>query len=332
MSRLRYVLLLLGSPVITILLAGTAFVTYLTVAVWSKEAFAWMMMQLRTAPLAQFLAVLFALNVTVRCARAVTVSWGTGIRLLLKVPLLLGTVMFIWSFLLSGIYRESRWLVVGLDDVIEVSGLGELQVTAVNPALDEQVFRSETTTGIFRYEPALMLRDSSGTEYRVGAYPPRRIGTTYQHVLNFGIGPGVELSEGGRVIARGYVALRLLPFGNVDFFELPPHTDKFYLSILPEETVMRGDRKVQKYDLKRPNYHVEVVRGDRTVFSGEGREGVDFNGTMRLGFFEPSHWVQLELVRDPFLLPFAGGLLLIIFGAVLYPFSWIGKKKLSPRA
>ena len=318
-----------GSPAITVMLGGAVLLSYLTVAVWSKEAFAWVMMQLRGNIAAQLLSVLFVVNVSLRLAHAVLELRSSPARLLLRVPLFLGIALFLASFLLSNSFREFRWQLVGLDDVIHVGSAGEMRVTAVNPAMDEQVLRSDEATGIFTYEPWVLLRDNKGGQFRVGAYPPRSIGGVYLHVLNFGIGPGVELRQDDRIVSRGYMALRLLPFGNTDSFELAPFPYKFYLSMLPVRTIVRNETKMQEYDLKRSRYHVEIVKGEHTVFSGETRDSIAFDANMKLAFFPPSYWVQIEIVRDDFAPWFAGGLLLLLGGAVLYPFSYLAGKRLS---
>jgi hypothetical protein len=238
----------------------------------------------------------------------------------------MGVALFLVSSFLSLTTREVRWQLLGKGDPLQVPWERRVfRVDRIESALRESMLRTEDSL-IFDYEPVTFLSDSAGNRYRVGAFPPRKVGRSYMHVLNFGIGPGVELSRGGRLLTRGYYALRLVPFGVTDSFEIKPMPYKFYLTILPNDLIRKAGEEVRVYNLERPRYRVEILRGDRTVFSGETEDTVVFENEMRLRFLKPENWVLLQAVYDPFYLPYVGGLILLLTGLALYPLSLFGRR------
>ena len=124
-------------------------------------------------------------------------------------------------------------------------------------------------------------------------------------------------------MSRGYVALRLTPFGVVDTFEMEPNPYRFYVSVVPNNTVKKGREIARDYDLEKPRYHIEIVRGDRAIYAGDVETDKDtaFDGQMTLRFFTPSDWVLLDIAYDPFLPWFVTGIVLLIAGALLYPLA-----------
>ena len=330
MIRLSRLSPLFFSPVLTLFFLSAGVFSYLSFSVWSSEAFAWHMIQLRNSVLAQTLAVLFILNVSGRTVRAVWRMRQSRLRLFLRLPLFLGLIIFLNAFFLSHVFRSNRWELVGEGDIVTLGRTKEYRVVRIDPAIGDEVYRSETSDGIFRYEPLLELADPEGGRYTVKAYPPLRINGSYLHVLNFGIGPGIELIDHGQTVSKSYVALRLLPFGSVDKFEIPPYPYRFYLSILPGKTLMRGERKVQYYDLKKPRYRTEIEKGEKIILREESADAVQFDEQMRINFFEPGRWVIIEEVRDPFVMWFFLGLVLLAGGVIVYPFSFLAKVGKKP--
>lgn len=325
MSRLQRLAAFLFSPVLTVGMLTVVFVSYLSFSVWSSEAFAWHMTQLKNSLPAQLLAVLFVLNVSGRTVQAAWNLRQSRLRLLMRLPLFLGLIIFLSAFFLSHVFRSVRWELVGEGDMVSPGPGREYRVIRVDPALDDEVYRSETSTGVFRYEPRLMLADPAGGQYTVGAYPPRRIAGDYFHVLNFGIGPGIELIDRGQTVSKAYVALRLLPFGSVDSFKIPPYPYLFHLSVLPGKTLMQGERRVRHYDLKHLRYRIEIEKGEKVILREESDDTVVFDGQMRIRYFGSDKWILLEEVRDPFLVWFVTGLFLLAAGLVVYPFSFLAK-------
>lgn len=324
MNRLSGMLSLLRSRVLTVWLAGAFILFYLTVAVWSKEAFVVTIAGLAKNPAAEALYVLFFLNVLFRTTARVKDLWRTRALLALRAPLYAGLVLFLCTFFLSLHVRQQAWRLLGEGDPVDVPWEGTpYRVVSVRPALEEKAFRTEGSA-IFDYEPELTIVDRKGRQHRVGAFPPVMAGSNYLHVMNFGIGPAIEFKRGGETISKGYMALRLTPFGSVDSFKLDSYT--VYLSILPTKVVTRGAESAREYDLKRPLYHVEIRQGDKEIARGETDSMLRFGDRMTLGFDRPSDWVLLEIVRDPVYPAYVVSLVLLVAGAILYPFSFLVRR------
>jgi len=229
------------------------------------------------------------------------------------------------TFFLSLNVRQQVWLLLGEGDPVDVPWEGTpYRVLSVRPALQEKSLRTEGSA-IFDYEPELTIVDRTGRQHRIAAFPPTKVGSDYLHVMNFGIGPAVELTRGSETISKGYIALRLTPFGSVDSFKLESYT--VYLSILPTKVVTRGEETAREYDLKRPLYHVEIMEGDKEVARGETDRMLRFGDGMTLLFDRPSDWVLVEVVRDPFYLGYVASLVLLIAGAMLYPLSFLVRRR-----
>ncbi|MGE5893515.1 MAG: hypothetical protein ACM34I_05625 [bacterium] len=323
MRRMKTLFSLLGSKTLTLWLSGIIVFYYLTAAVWFKEAFATFVGFIENNPLFQLWYVLFFLNISIRIFLFVKKEWHAKRKLFFKLPVSLGLVILLFSFFMSINVREFRWLLLGEGDPVDIPWEStSLRVVKVDPAIEKNLLRTDDSR-IFNYEPVITLADRFNTLYRIGAYPPRKIGRTYMHVLNFGIGPGVELAENDKEVSKGYVALRLIPFGNVDSFEMPPYPYKFSLTVLPNKVVTRGAETAREYDIEHPLYEVQVAKGDRIILKGEASEQpLSFDGSMSLRFFTPSYWVLLEVAYDPFLLWFLAGIVLSLAGLFLYPFHY----------
>jgi hypothetical protein len=314
----------IASRTLTLWLIGLFIVYYLTVAVWSKEAFATFIFSLGNHALFRLLYVIFFLNVTYRASAALKRCWPYKLRFFLLLPLYLGLVILLFSLFMSVNIRKTQWSQpLGEGDPVQIPWEDEpLQIVQVDPALKKKALRAEGSA-IFDYEPVVTLQNAAGERFRVGAFPPARVLSSYIHVLQFGIGPGVELKKNGEVVSRGYVALRLTPFGVVDNFELQPYHYQFYVGIIPNGSIKKGREIARDYDLEKPRYHLEVVAGDSTIYAGDVETGSDtaFDGRMTLRFMTPSDWVLLDIVYDPFLLWFAAGILLLLAGSLLYPLT-----------
>lgn len=316
----------LRSAALTVWLTGLFAVSYLTVAVWSREAFAKFITYLGSSHLFRALYLLFFVNVALRIFGRIARSRPPRLRLCLQLPLMLGFLVFLASLFLSLNMRKKVWLPpLGLGDVITVPWSGERYlIRSVEPALKRKALRTEGSA-IFDYEPGVTLLDEQNAIHVVGAFPPRRVGSSYLHVLNFGIGPGVELKKGSDVVSGGFVALRLTPFGSVDTFVLPRASYTFYLSIIPDNTVKKGRETALHYDLEKPKYRVAVVKGDAVIAQAETDSSLSFDGEYTLKFSTPSDWVVLELAYDPFLSVFVFSVFLMALGCFAFPLSFLIK-------
>ncbi len=321
---------LLSSKALLIWLVGGWVVYYVTLAVWSKEAFAGFISGLGKNPLIQAPYIVFLvcllLNIIRVGLRAPSVARPLRkgprapaqqglLRLLLWIFLPLGVFLFLTGYFVSATLRKEAQFLVGGGEVVKASPKDEYRVKEVIPALDEETFTSAGQEAwVFQYEPRVVL--SRGDEdFEVGAFPPKRIRGVYFHILNFGIAPGVRLSEDGSVLQEGYAALRLLPPGSEDDFELPPFY-KVSLRLAPERTIEKGAQSIKLYSLKSPSYETTVYKGQEVLFEGNSKDGIGFEGRT-LTFFEPGYWVLLVMVKDPGVMPIVAGIFFILVGIPL---------------
>ncbi len=289
---------------------------YLTIAVWSKEAFASFVQNLANSNLFRAFSIVFLVNVTLVSIDALRALWRTNTKLkfILALPLTAGLILLLLSFFMSVNMRETVQTVVGLGDTVEVPWDNDLyRVERIEPALKKHALKTDESL-IFDYEPAVTLRSPSGELYGIRAFPPSRVRSTYVHILNFGIGPYVELYHGNDLVSEGYVPLRLTPYGSVDRFDIAPYPYRFYLSIVPTRVVKKGREAAREYDLERPVYGVTVTKGDTTVAKGETADRLQFDGSWTVRFLAPADWVLLEAVSDPFLPGIVAGLVLVLLG------------------
>ncbi len=321
MKGMEKILAVLRSKALTIWLLGLFIIYYVSVAVWSEEAFGCLIENLGHNTFFQVIYLLLFFNVTIRTVRRLMRLWPQKFVFFFRLPLYAGVILLLVSLFLSLNIRKSKWILAGEGDILDIPGdRASLQVVKIHSALEKNALRTADSL-IFSTEPTVRLVDRQNSLFTIGAFPPRKVRSTYMHILNFGIGPGVELRDGNATVVRTYVALRLTPFGSVDKFELAPYPYQFYLSILPNRTVKKGREALQEYDLEKPRYRVEVVKGDRTIAQGETDEQIAFDRTMSLRFHQPSDWVLLDVAYDPVLPLFVAGLLLSAAGVLLYPVS-----------
>lgn len=330
MKQLTVLRDLLGSRRLTAWLSGGGICYYVTLAVWSQEAFAFIVRNLAESHVLRAVYLLLAVNIAIRSVLALQQLWHAKAVFFLRLPLYAGAFLLMTSFFLSLNFRQNTWLLIGQGDVIRVPWEREvLRVVDVRPALEKSTLKTEDSL-VFSSEPQVTLLDGYGRRYTVGAFPPRLVGSNYMHVMKVGIGPGVELSKEGKVVGQGDIALHLIPFGTVDKFEVPPSPYTFYLSILPSKVIKKGRETARQYDRERPLYGIEIVKGDKVIAKGETDDLFAFDGIMSIRFHRPSDWVLLDIAYDPFLPAFAAALLLTAFGLLLYPLSFlagVGKKQ-----
>ncbi len=322
----------LRSSTLTVWLIGLFVLYYLTMAIWMGEAFSRYVDHLSSNTFFRTFFLLFLANVVLRISESVRKMRGRWLLLSLRLPLLIGLVLALAAFFLSLNFRQHQWTQpLGEGDLIELPWERELiRVVRVQPAISKRALRSDEAK-IFDYEPGITVVGRDGMQHEVGAFPPRRVGRSYLHVLTFGLGPGIELQKNREVLWRGYTALRLVPFGAADTFSIPGQPYKFYLSVVPTSIMKKGRETARTYDLERPRYLVEIAQGDRVLARDETESRVSFDGDMELSFFEPSDWVIVEAVRDPFLPWFSIGLMIFGTGIVLYPFSFLLRRGLPDR-
>lgn len=323
MKRLKEMASFLASKTLLLWLLGLLVVYYLTVAVWFKEAFGTLVNNLSHSNLYRFFYLLFLANIALRSGKALIKIRSSKVRFFLRLPLFLGAIIFLFSAFMSLNVRDFRWLLLGTGDVVQVPWQqASLRIVHIDSAVKKKALRQDESA-IFDYEPLVTLEEEGGVRHRAGAFPPRLVNSTFMQIMNFGIGPGIELRRGNAVVFKKEVALRVIPFGNTDSFTVEPLPYKFYVSIVPNRIIKKGKETARDYDLDRPRYRVEVVKGDMLIAQKETEDGLTFDQNMSLSFAPPSDWIMLNLVHDPFLAWFVVGLALMLFGLLLYPFSYL---------
>lgn len=327
-SVFKVALRILSSKVFLLWLMGCWVVFYVTIAVWTNETFAQFAENLRNNPLVQFPFVLFLVGGYLNIVRAARERIQQGkARLFAWMVLPLGIMVFLTGFFISITTRQFEWPIVGEGHIVTPGwAMESYRITGVRPGIRERFLDIDVGRGkgIFSYEPKLTMTDSSSKTYEVGAFPPTKIDDTYYHILNFGLAPGVSLSEGGSVKDQGYTVLRILGPGSSDYFEIPPYPYRFLVSLEPEKTFQKGSLRASEFNLKSPTYKVRVFEGEKVIAEGISKEGIRFDN-LTLSFFEPTFWIQLEAVKDPGLPVILTGLALVLAGIPLWTVQFLIK-------
>jgi hypothetical protein len=318
MKILNYIYYVLSSKACLLWLIGGWITYYVMSAVWTEQAFAGFVDGIRKNAFIQVPYILFLVVGVLNLVRASCEIMTRGrLQFLMWFVLPLGLLLFFSSFFLSIHYRQVGQRIVGEGDLIKPEWVSEgYRLARIVPGLRPNILDTELDIGIFAHEPKLTLMDRSSQKFTVGAFPPKKLGNTYYHILNFGIAPGIRFLRGDEVLTAGYMPLRILTFGSSDFFEIPPYPYRFLVSLEPDKTLLKGDAISSQYNLERPVYRVRVFRGDTVIKDGNSREGIIFDG-YSLYFFQPSYWILLEAVKDPALQILRFSLLLIGIGIPL---------------
>jgi len=298
--------------------SGLCVMSYVAAAILMDEAFASIVAALGESYLLKILYAVFLLVAYLNFMRA-SVSRFRGSKTAFAgwIMIAAGALLYLTGFFISINLRQYDERLIGLDDPVRFHWSNALyRVTDINPGLKDMV-RKGAEESLLNHEPLVTLRDSRSVEYHAGAYPPGKIGDSYSHILNYGIAPGVQLFDGDNIAVSGYMALRLMPPGRSDFFDIPPYPYRFLVYLLP--VYERGDAV---FDLKSPRYMTRVFSGEEVIAEGDSDSGLKFDGhTLR--YFKPKYWIQLETARDPGIPVMKTGIFVFVFGLPVYLFSLI---------
>ncbi len=311
---------ILSSKIFLLWVIGCWILFYVLSAIWIKEAFANFVFGLKENLFIQIPFVLFLLS---GCLNLIRVSRDIFRRNKLLffawVFLPAGIMFFFTGFFISASSRQSEWIVVGQDHTFKPGWSHEkYTVTKVDSGLKETFFDFylETDRGIFQYEPTLTITDSLSNTVDIGGFPPVKIKDTFFHILKFGLAPGIRFSEDGRILDKGYMPLRILTPGSSDYFQIPGYPYRFLLSLAPVKTFQEGSHKASQFNIKKPFYKVRIFKGDKIIAEADSVKEMNFDN-FTLEFFEPTFWIQLEVVRDPGYPVILAGLLFIGIGIPL---------------
>ncbi len=288
---------------------------YVISAIWLKEAFGAFVGGLRENLFMQVPYILFLVSACLNIMRAsfdVFRKSRAGLVFWLVLPL--GLVLFFTGFFMSTTMRESGQRFVGEGDLFRPPWSSqEYRITDIEPGLKDTLSSSEIYTGIFAHEPKLRVMDNLSQVSEIGAFPPSQLGSTYYHILNFGIAPGVILSDGKKILSQGYMVLRIITPGSSDVFEIAPYPYRFVASMEPETTVQGGQDTVSQFRLKQPRFHVRVFSGEQVIAEGDPDRGIEVDN-LKLTFFSPTYWVLLEAVKDPGIAVMHAGVVMLTIG------------------
>jgi len=312
---------LLSSSAFLIWLIGGWILYYVSSMIWTKESFAYFIAGMGSNLFIKIPFLLFLLSGYLHFIRVFirTFRMNKG-QLLTGVFLHIGILLFFTGFFISASARQFDWIVAGAGDSIQPKWSTEkYRMKAIDPGLKERFLDIDIGSGkgLFKYEPKFTLQDRLSRTFEVGAFPATKIDDTYYHILNFGLSPGMSLSEGDEVKAQGRVPLKILGPGSTDFFEIQPLPYKFLISLEPEKVIRKGALKASEFNIRSPLYRVRVLEGEKVIAEAVSKESILFNN-MKLVFFEPGYWVQMEVVKDrgvPFII---SGIFLIAAGLPLF--------------
>lgn len=309
---------------------------YVSLAVWSENAFATYMTTLEKSRAFQavFLAfaLVFALDGVKSFIRRKREKGAFYAAMRAVMPA--GIFVFLLGFLMSAAFRHQIMVLTSVRDAVKPPWSDkQYEVVGIDPALKGESLDVDEGAGIFRREPKMTLSDGK-LNYEIGAYPPKRFDGSYFHILDFGIAPGVRIQEQGSPAEEGYIALKILPPGAVDSFEFPPLPYRFELSLAPERIMTKGGGRIRVFNLNVPSYHVRVLRGADVIAEGDSDAEISFDG-YGLAFYDPLYWVVLVVVKDPGVPFLVLGICLVSIGLPLSLscglYSFIASLKKGPK-
>lgn len=298
---------------------------YVTNAVWSKEAFAKFIGGLSNNPLLQIPYIVFLICLVLNIIRAGREKFKSEIiGFLLWVFAPIGIFIFLSGYFVSSALRAQEWQLAGEGDSVIAPWQKEgLKVLRIDSSLKPEILDIQEEEGsFFAYEPKIILSDGV-KEYAVGVFPPKKIKGTYYHILNFGLGPGIRLlNPEGAIIKEGFLALRILPPGAIDNFEIAPY--RFSIRLAPDRFIKKGNTEVKVFSLVNPSYNVSVYKGEELIFEGDSKDAILFDN-IRVEFTPPTYWTYLEVVKDPGMGLILLGIALIFIGVISFPIRLIIK-------
>lgn len=302
---------------------------YIILSIWTKEAFATFIEALHKNPFVQIPFLLFLLSGYLNIIRASKSKIKEGFRFILWVILPLGLVIFFTGFFISIITRQADNIIAGEGHEIRPRwGAEGFNIISIRPGLKDRFLDIEADSGIFAYEPKFIMQDKSLNTYEIGTFPPKKVKGTYFHILNFGIAPGIRLTQDNNIIDEGYTPLRILRGGS-DLFEIPDYPYRFLFSMEPERTIQKGELKASEYNLKDPIFRIRVTKGGTEIIAeGTSKEDITFNNT-KLTIIGSTFWVQVEAVKDYGFPVLVTGIFLTFIGIPAYIIRLFIKPKLN---
>lgn len=318
---LNRIFVLLSSREMIFWIMGLWLIYYTISMIWNQEAFAHFIFGLKSNVAMQLPFVLFLVSGYLNLIRASVAAFGDSWARAMRIAVLPLALMLVFTGVFISITtRQFEWIMAMPGDSIQPHwSSARYKVEDVDPGVKERILDIdiEKGGGLFKYEPKATLQKSSSEVYKIGAFPPSKIGDSFFHVLNFGFAPSLSLSEQGLVKVQEFVPLKILAPGSSDTFGIPPLPYKFLISLEPEKVHQKGNVKAAEYNMQDPLYRIRILEGQKVIAEEVTKEKVEFNN-MSLGFQRHVFWVKLEAVKDRGVYLILSGLFLAIAGIPLY--------------
>jgi len=311
----------LSSKTFLLWLIGGWIIYYVSSAIWMRESFANFVVGMQTKLAIRILFILFLISGYLNIVRVSMDIFKKG-RLLFFTWIFfpLGFIVFLSGFFISISTRQFDWITVGEGHTVKPRWSSETcTIGSIKSGLEDSFLDTDVRfgKGIFKYEPKITILDKTSKAFEVGAFPPTKIGNTYYHILNFGLAPGIRLSEKGSVRAEGYMPLKILLPGSSDYSEIQPYPYRFLISLLPEKTIQKGSETASQFNLKKPVYKIKVFKGEKVIAEGDSREEIKFDD-ITISVFDSTFWILLEAVKDLAVPVVLSGIFLTALGIPLY--------------
>lgn len=311
----------LSSKTFLLWLIGGWIIYYVSSAIWMRESFAHFVIGIQTRRLIQIPCIFFLVSGYLNLIRASADVYRKGrIQFFVWLVLPFGALIFMTGFFMSIKTRQFDWITVAEGHSIKPQwSADDYIVKKIESGLKDTFLDIDVLSGkgIFNYEPKLVIADKSSSTFEVGAFPPKKIGNTYFHILNFGLAPGIRLLEKEETKEEGYMPLKILLPGSSDYADIKPYPYRLLVSIEPERVIQKGNLKASEFNLKNPLYKIRVFKGEKVIAEGDSRKDISFDN-LALSYIGSTFWVQLEVVKDPALPLILAGIFLTVLGIPLY--------------
>ncbi|MBI5641215.1 MAG: hypothetical protein HZA17_12405 [Nitrospirae bacterium] len=296
---------------------GLWLVYYMFSAIWLSESFAHFVMGLQRRWIMRIPFLIFLTSGYLNLIRASKeIIRQEKMQFICWFCLPLGIMLFATGFFMSLSLRHFEWIVVGEGHEISPRWSREkFMVKSIDLGILDRFLDidADRGMGIFQYEPKVVISDESSRLHTVGAFPAKKIGNTYFHILNFGLAPGVTITEAAGIRTEGYMPLKILGAGSSDSFEIEPYPYRFVISMEPERVIEKGRVKASEFNVRDPRYSVRVFREEKIIAEGISGQPIVFDD-LTLNFIKTTNWVQLEAVKDYGYPVILAGIFLIIIG------------------
>jgi len=321
------ILALASSDRLTVWLVAAWTILYVTLAVWSAEAFTAFIRLLAESFVCKAVYIVFLANITVRLVAYLRASLGARPFAVAAGGLLAGGLILVLAgFFLSVTTKRMVQPLAGAGAAVVTPWDGKAYgIERVLPSLRDSVLDIDEDGGLFSLEPRVTIATDDGP-VEIGAFPPVNVGGywggAWMHILQCGLAPVIKVSSGadGNVMREGRVALRLLPPGGSDRFTLEGTPYSFVFKLFPARTIIKGTTEGRIYDIARPVYEITVVKDGEELVRELSNRPIAFDGLV-LEITGTSSWAILDIASDHGIMFVIAGLAMLAAGAVVAPLA-----------